>query len=330
VGVTRSWLVLLGIAACGGSATSAAHPADPPYGASAPPTEPANLSIGVEVPAAGHLLTIPEARRYMVKLVNRDRASLGLSPVDLDEGSPTGAGQAHAEDMATHGYLGHWGTDGSIPEQRSTEAGGADAVFENASCFTDEKRRTLDPSARIDPAEVEKTEGMFFNETPPNDGHRKNILKPFHNRLGIGVAQPVATPTEIPVPCFSQEFVDAYGSYSPLPRRARVGDPLAVQGRIVSPARIAGVGLARIDAPRPIAVSELNRRRTYPVPAPYQMYWPQGFVTPIPLALRGNDFTITVPLSDKGKPGLYEVSVWAKVPGVADLVIVGLRTLRVE
>src|SRR3954466_14345965 len=81
------------------------------------------------------LLTIDEARRYMVALVNRDRRTECLPPVELDEGAPTRAGQAHAEDMATNGYLGHWGTDGSTPEQRHTEAGGSDMVLENASCF---------------------------------------------------------------------------------------------------------------------------------------------------------------------------------------------------
>src|SRR5579884_304796 len=180
-------------------------------------------------PGAGSAATVParpltpdQARRYMVELINRDRASEGLPPVVLDEGPATRAGQAHADDMASHGYLGHWGTDGSVPEQRFTEAGGADMVVENASCFTDERARPLDRDARIDPKEVERAEDMFFHERPPNDGHRKNILRPWHNRVGIGVAQPVATRTELPVPCFAQEFVDAYGTYAPVPRAMRV------------------------------------------------------------------------------------------------------------
>jgi hypothetical protein len=266
----------------------------------------------------------------MVRLINRDRASAGLSPVTLDEGPATRAGQAHAQDMATHGYLGHWGTDGSVPEQRFTEAGGTDMVLENASCFTDEATRTLDPAARIDPKSVEQAEDMFFHETPPHDGHRKNILKPWHKTVGIGVAQPVATPTEIPVPCFAQEFVDPYGSYSAAPRKAHPGDNLHVAGTMASPATFAGVGLARVDAPKPIPVSELNRRRSYPVPAPYQMYWPPGFQTPIPVRVTGDRFAIDVPLSDANRAGLYEVSVWATMPGSPDFVMVSLRTILVR
>jgi hypothetical protein len=266
----------------------------------------------------------------MVQLINRDRATQGLGPVELDEGSPTRAGQVHADDMATLGYLGHWGSDGSVPEQRLTEAGGSDMVLENALCFTDEQRRVLDASPLIDAKEIEKSESMFFNEVPPNDGHRKNILKPFHTHVGIGVAQPVATPTEIPVPCFAQEFVDRYGTYAPLPKKAKASAKLRVEGHVEPRAPFGGVGVVRLEAPKALPPSELNRRRSYPVPEPRQMYWPKGFKTPIPVQVDGGRFGIDVPLGDG--PGLYEVSVWAKVPGgpPSGFAMVSLRTLRVE
>ncbi len=275
-------------------------------------------------------LTAAQARAYMVRLINRDRATMNLPPVTLDEGPAQRAGQRHAEDMATHGYLGHYGTDGSVPEERFTDAGGSDMVLENASCFTDEKKRALDGAPRIDPRNVEQTEDMFFHEKAPHDGHRKNILKPMHQKVGIGVAQPVATPTEIPVPCFSQEFVDDYGTYGAVPAHLRVGETLHVEGTVDAPATFAGVGLARLEMPRPIAVSELNKRRSYPVPTPFQMYWPPGFQTPIPVRVAGARFSIDVPVTDAGKPGLYELSVWATVPGSTDLAMVSLRTISVR
>ncbi len=204
-------------------------------------TVPPPRAVGVEAPPPpGKTLTLTQARKYMVKLINRDRASVGLPGVELDEGPPTRAGQAHAEDMAKNGYLGHWGTDGSVPEQRFTEAGGADMVLENSSCFTDEKARTLDRSPRIDPRNVERAEDMFFHEQPPHDGHRKNILKAWHKGVGIGVAQPVATATEIPVPCFAQEFTDPYGDVRSRPSQGPGRRLAARAGRRRVPGRVRG------------------------------------------------------------------------------------------
>ncbi len=297
---------------------AATEPAATPKGAGPAPTSPRGM------------LTPARARAYMVELINRDRATAGLPPVTLDEGAATRAGQGHADDMAAHGYLGHWGADGSVPEQRFTAAGGTDMVLENASCFTDEHPRKLDRAPLIDPKNIEQAEDMFFHETPPHDGHRKNILKRWHKTVGIGIAQPVATPTEIPTPCIAQEFVDAYGTYLPAPRTARAGATLHVGGTIAAPATFAGVGLARTDTPAAIPVAELNRRRSYPVPAPYQMYWPAGFETPIPVKVHGSQFAIDVPLSDGGKPGLYELSVWATMPGSSDFVMVSLRAIQVR
>jgi hypothetical protein len=265
----------------------------------------------------------------MVRLVNLDRASMGLPPVELDDGAPTRSAQRHAQDMASHGFLGHWGTDGSVPEQRLTEAGGSDMVLENASCFIDEKPRTLDRAPLIDPKNVEKAEEMFFHEAPPHDGHRQNILKTFHKRVGVGIAQPIATATEIPVPCFAQEFIDAYAEYAPVARKVRLGDTVHVEGTMLAPATIGGVGLARAERPHKITVEDANKRRSYPVPQPYQMYWPPGYKTPIPLKVNGASFAIDLPISDGDRPGMYELSVWARFPGSTEFVMVGLRTIQV-
>jgi uncharacterized protein YkwD len=295
------------------------------------------LSLSATSPApASQGLTIAEARRYLVALINRDRAGARLPPVVLDEGAPTVAGQRHAEDMAKSGFVGHWGTDGSVPEERYTEAGGVDFVMENSSCVNDGRRRSLDPKPRIDPRDLERAERMFMDEKPPLDGHRRNILSPRHRRVGIGVAQVMTTqacptcPIEIPTPCLAQEFVDPYGTYAPLPARAKVGQRLTVAGRVLAPARFTGVGLGRVDRPRPLAVVELLKRFSYPIPPPYQMYWPRPYVSPIPVTVEGDRFSVEVPLSHRGQPGLYEVTVWVRFPGDPDPAMVSLRTIRVE
>jgi hypothetical protein len=77
-------------------------------------------------------------------------------------------------------------------------------------------------------------------------------------------------------------------------------------------------------------VSELNKRRTYPQPVPYEMFWPRGYQTRIALDVHGQSFSIDLPVSDHGQRGLYEVSVWVQQPGEKSFGAVSLRTLRVE
>lgn len=270
-------------------------------------------------------LTVAEAQRYFLKLVNRDREAEGLEPVAWDPLAEK-AGREHAADMAQHGYTSHHGTDGSVPELRYTRAGGDGMVQENAACFFDEKERRLDPNPLIAAEAIERAEASFIGEKPPHDGHRRNILTPWHNRVGIGLVQPVG----VPVPGVAQEFVDHYGSYTPLASSARVGDKVHVAGTIAPPAAFAGVGLARIDAPSPKSPSELNAIHSYPVPEPYATYFPRGFVTPIAVQIDGNHFSIDVPLDDGRHSGVYEVSVWANVPETPELVMVSLRTISVK
>jgi uncharacterized protein YkwD len=270
-------------------------------------------------------LSLAEAQRYFLKLVNRDREAEGLEPVAWDPVAER-AGREHAADMAEHGFTSHHGTDGSVPELRYSRAGGDGMVQENAACFFDEKERRVDKNALFSAEAIEKAEASFLGEKPPNDGHRRNILTPWHNRVGIGLAQPVG----VPIPCVAQEFVDHYGSYDPLGGSARVGDKVHVAGSISPPAVFGGVGVARIDAPTPRTPVALNATHSYPVPEPYATFFPRGYVTPVPVQVDDNRFSIDVPLDDGRRAGVYEISVWATVPETADLVMVSLRTISVK
>ncbi len=333
--VFRSSVLVVALGACGGAAESANHDgrvvatgaaSSPPASVTAPSRTAPPAATTTIAPSGP--MTLHEARRYMVQLVNRDRASEGLPPIDLDEGAPSTAGQAHAEDMARLGFLGHWGSDGSVPEERMTEAGGADVDFENAFCITDEKTRVLDPAARFDAADIDRAEGMFFHETPPNDGHRKTILGKFRKRVGIGIAMPRALPNEIIVPCISQEFVDTYGTYEAIPKTIKTGQTLHVAGAAASDVKLGAVGVVRLEDQKPLVVSELNKRRSYPQPTPTEMFWPHGYQTRLELKTSGQNFSIDVPVGTQR--GLYEVSVWVQRPGEKSFGAVSLRTFRVE
>ncbi|HVJ16058.1 MAG TPA: CAP domain-containing protein [Polyangiaceae bacterium] len=251
-------------------------------------------------------LALDEARLYVLELINRDRAEEGLEPVELDD-TATEAGQRHSDDMAHHGFTAHLGTDGSVPEQRYSEAGGTDMAQENAACFFDAVERPLDPEPMFLPEELEKIEYAFISEVPPNDGHRRNILKAIHNKVGIGLSKP----KDVKEVCMAQEFVDDYGDYGKLPKKAKVGQVIEVEGELREPMHFGGVGLARIDHAKPITPEALNGTGGYTFPSPFVVYFPAGYKTPKPVEVDGKRFRIEIPLTDKGRPGRYEVNILA-------------------
>ena len=270
-------------------------------------------------------LSREQAERYVLALVNHDRKEQGLSELTWDETAAAG-GRRHAEDMARHGYTAHWGTDGSVPEERYTAAGGTDLALENAACFFDGATRNVEAAPTYKAVDLEKIEAAFMAETPPNDGHKQNILKPRHTRFGVGLSMPIG----VGQPCMSQEFVDDYGDYEGLPHRARVGQVVAVRGSLDAPLKFAAVGIARIERAKPLTAQHLNSTYTYTIPKSFVLYTPPGFQTPKPVKVNGRKFAIDVPLTDQGQPGRYEISIWATFPGSSALAMVSLRVVDVE
>jgi uncharacterized protein YkwD len=272
--------------------------------------------------ASEQLLDYAAAQQFMLSLINRDRAKAGLAPVVLDEAASR-AGLRHAQDMTTKGFTGHVGTDGSVPEQRYTESGGVHFAQENAACLFDGKARKLDRAPRFDPAKLAELQKMFMDELPPNDGHRQNVLKPQHNRVGIGLAQPEG----VNQPCLAQEFVDDYGSYDALPKEAKPKAKLRIAGTISDPLTFGGIGIGRTALPTPKSIEEVSGARGYAIPAPAQMYFGPGFKTPKPVAIDGKRFSIDLEL---GAPrGQYAVSIWAR-RGTGKLFMVSMRTITVR
>jgi uncharacterized protein YkwD len=265
-----------------------------------------------------------QARRYVLALVNRDRADNGLPAVVLDE-TASRAGQRHADDMARSGYTAHWGTDGSVPEERYSDAGGTDFVQENAGCLADGEPRELDGAPRFEARMLERVEHAFMDEKPPRDGHRKNILKAGHTALGIGVSKPKG----VDLACLSQEFVDDYGDYAVLPKSTSAGSTLHIEGDVKGAVAFGGVGIGRIDPAKPLSAAHLNTTYVYAVPSPEDLYFPKGFVTKKPVEVSGKHFRIDVPLGKAAHPGRYEVSIWGKFPGAGEqLDMISLRVVN--
>ncbi|WP_281329568.1 CAP domain-containing protein [Polyangium sp. 6x1] len=286
-------------------------------------------SIGIRSAIAGRPMSRADAERYMLELINRDRAAQGLPALPWDE-TAARAARRQAEDMAARGFTAHWGSDGSVPEQRYTEAGGEDVAFENVGCFVDASASPLALDAPYMAEGLDRFERAFMDEEPPHDGHRRNILSRWHTAVGVGVAQVEGSR----IPCVAQEFVDDWGTYESLPRKVSVGDFVDIQGELREPAELAVIGIARTETPAPRAPQDLNQTSDYLVPEAYEAYLPRRLRTPFPrprgvLSLLGSTFSLGTYLDDEGKPGLYEISIWARFPGVNEERLVSLRTIEV-
>jgi uncharacterized protein YkwD len=318
------------LAACASAEHAAAAPEEPSVALQSQPATKGKHSpasgkhAGAPLAAPKGTMNLEQARRYVLALVNRDRADSGLGAVALDDVASR-AGQRHADDMAHGGYTAHWGTDGSVPEERYSDAGGSDFVQENAGCLADGQTRELDASPRFSAQMLERVERAFMDEKPPRDGHRRNILKPGHTALGIGVAKPKG----VDLACLSQEFVDDYGDYAALPKTASAGAIVHIEGDVKGRVVFGGVGIGRIDPAKPLSAEHLNTTYVYAVPSPQDLYFPKGFVTKKPVEVSGKHFRIDVPLGKAGQAGRYEVSIWGKFPGAGEqLDMISLRVVN--
>lgn len=258
-----------------------------------------------------------DLERYGLQLVNLDRRANGLSAVAWDV-TAARAGRGHAQDMAQHDYFSHWNREGQLPSYRYTQAGGQDAVAENLA-----KHFFLNASASFyQPPDFPR---MVLHQARlmASPLHRRNILAPHHTHLGIGLAVGPHGASFM-----AQEFVDRYGVYDPLPRRATVGAQVRIAGTLALDARFYGISLAR-TTPRSMTIAELNEASTYSDPwPPYASYFSREYKTPIPVRVMGRDFEIEVPLSDEGRPGTYYVYIWATLDD-GEPHPVSIRTIEV-
>lgn len=111
---------------------------------------------------------VENAAQRIFELTNQDRQAHGLQPLEWNAALARAA-QRHAELMARQGQISHQYAGEPAPMERAAEAGARfHAIAENVA---------MAPSA----TEVEST----WMHSPP---HRRNILDPDMNMLGVGVA----------------------------------------------------------------------------------------------------------------------------------------------
>ncbi|MBX9722451.1 MAG: hypothetical protein K2X81_13720, partial [Candidatus Obscuribacterales bacterium] len=193
--------------------------------------------------------------------------------------------------------------------------GGTNMIMENLGgpYANAEQKYDLCKSAKFCKRELEEMESGFFDEAPPQDGHRKNILFPEHNLVGLGLSlfsvDGQADANSLGLTC-CQEFVDEYGKFSSLPLSASNGDILTLEGRLKNGLKLYCVDVRREDIPKPIALPDLRKNYYHSYSAPNDTFI--GFSPEQASALEGGGFAMKMPIANNWKSGLYHFIVWVE------------------
>ncbi len=296
----------------------------------------ASISLGIDpLSRQADRLPLEEARAYMLQLINRDRATKDLLPVALDL-IASSAGQKHADEMAAQRYLSHYNLAGKPPDQRYTDAGGTSYDRENVYLSTTRYRGEaadanaplpLLNNAAFTRREIEEIEASYLNETPPHDGHRRNILAPEHTHVGIGLAR--AGDRNVRTLGNAQEFVDKYIEADPIPISCGLNDEITISGKKLGSARFRSIGIGRAPLPAAMTREQLAETRSYTIPSAHVTYWPAPYKSLRRVqATPGGRFSVTAPPAYQNSPGLYYVAIWVEENG-RDL-LASLRTIVVK
>jgi len=117
----------------------------------------------------------------MWKLINRDRSDVscedetkGRARILQWDARLAAVARAHSEEMASKGFFGHAGADGSLPDVRISRAGIQwQASGENIAKFPN----------------VSDAEAALMHEPKFQPNHRANILNPDFTHVGVGIAR---------------------------------------------------------------------------------------------------------------------------------------------
>ena len=204
-------------------------------------------TVDPSVPA--HLRHI-DHKRLMLDLINEERTRAGLQPVFMGDNA---AAQLHAEAALQGCFSSHWDLDGLKPYMRYSLTGGYQSSGENVHgsdyCITD-----ADNYRPITNMDEEVREAMVGWMDSP--GHRRNILRPKHRRVNIGLAWDRYNFKAV------QQFEGDYVEYEPVP--TLVNGMLTMSGSVKNGVQFQDERdlLIRIDydpPPRQLTLGQVSR-----------------------------------------------------------------------
>ncbi len=263
-------------------------------------------------------ISIYEARSLMLNLVNRNRYDKERAgELKMDE-LACAVAQAHADEMATYRYLGHYNQAGWKAPERFNAAGGTDMVIENVSYWEVENFE-----AYITPQMIQDFQTRWMK----SQGHYRAIMTPEATSFGFGVS--LVRHGKISVLAAVQLFVVDKSDFRLITGRIKRinGKPtrIEVSGRLFQKVEFfyAAVGVEPLPTPK---TSEwLNSNLApYDTPEPFAGYLEQiaegrqrlkGLSTYYSFSVGSDNRSVTgvVTLDDgKENSGLYYVYVFVR------------------
>jgi uncharacterized protein YkwD len=119
---------------------------------------------------------IQAVQQLALELVNGDRAAGGLPPMQVDP-LLSEAAQSHAEDMLRRNYFDHYSPEGRSPSDRLAAAGGSGFPAENI-VMGENRFRVINIQL------LENFQSRWMHSAD----HRRNLMNPYYERFGYGLA----------------------------------------------------------------------------------------------------------------------------------------------
>ena len=253
-----------------------------------------SMEVAVSAPSQRHL----DLKRYMLELINDERADAGLDPVELGDND---AAQLHAEASLLGCFSSHWGLDGLQPYMRYSLAGGYQSNAENGIgldyCVTyGDSRRPL--------ASIRTVIRDAMQSWIASPGHRGNILNPWHKAVSIGMAWDRHNFRAY------QHFEGDYVEYGRLP--SIENDLLAFEGTVRNGPLLSGASDLRVQVyydppPHDLTLGQVTRTYCYDSGLPVAgLRWP----LPPGRFYLTDEFTLTY----QACPNPYDVATEAPGP----------------
>jgi len=191
------------------------------------------------------------AKLVLLELINKHRKKHHKQPVELDIHACRSANKT-AQDAALNKYIGHWDSQGKKPYHRYALDGGDAHVSENASGVesTDFFKQDIDEMISL----MKENHMLMYNERPPFDGHRLNILDPYHNQLGLGIAYDGSSF------CYYEEFINDYLTKSST--KLQNGE-VSMLFTIPDQFNLVGISISYDKPFKPMTRKELNTKTSY-------------------------------------------------------------------